>query len=328
MTVAGATSASHEYVLTLDCVERPGIVHAVTGFLLEHHGDIHELKQFDDIRGDHFFLRVQFAVSGNRPGPSPEEMRAAFAPLGEEFGMRYELRDAHAKRRVLVMVSKFAHCLNDLLFRARIGELPIEIAAVVSNHPDHRALVEWHTIPFFHIPVTPETKAQAEARLQQLSISTGETVALVVWSGHEAVTVEQVPSARQIKHIVPLGTRYKTVTSASVQVFLAEMAPDQVDLLLRVGWTDLLPGSPIGIDAVLARLAACAERGYAVNFGETAPEEVGIAAPVRDHRGEAVAAVVLAAPFYRVAEDAVPELGAACVQAATQISARLGATPG
>ena len=158
-------STGHEYVLTLDCPERPGIVHAVTGFLLEYHGDIHELKQFDDIRGGHFFLRVHFAVSGERPGLAPEEMRAAFAPLGEEFGMRYELRDVHAKRRVLVMVSKFAHCLNDLLFRARIGELPIEIAAVVSNHPDHQALVEWHGIPFFHIPVAPETKAEAEAAL-------------------------------------------------------------------------------------------------------------------------------------------------------------------
>ena len=164
--------------------------------------------------------------------------------------------------------------------------------------------------------------------LQQLSTSTGETAALVVWSGYEAVTVEQVPSAHQIKHITPLGTRYRTVKSASVQVFLAEMTRDQAGALLRGGAPALLADSPIGIDALLARLATCAERGYAVNFGETSPEEVGIAALVRDHRGEAVAAVVLAAPFYRVAESAVPELGAACVKAATQISARLGATPG
>ena len=161
-------SPSREYVLTLDCQERPGIVHAVTRFLLEHHGDIHELKVFDDIRGSHFFLRVHFVVSDDRPSRTVEEMRATFAPLGEEFGMRFELRDAKAKRRVLVMVSKFSHCLNDLLYRARTGELPIEIAAVVSNHPDHRALVEWHGIPFFHIPVSPETKAQAESRLLEV----------------------------------------------------------------------------------------------------------------------------------------------------------------
>ena len=82
--------------------------------------------------------------------------------------MRFELREAAARSRVLVMVSKFAHCLNDLLFRSRIGELPMEIVAVVSNHPDHRALVEWHGIPFFHVPVTAATKPEAEARLLDL----------------------------------------------------------------------------------------------------------------------------------------------------------------
>lgn len=164
--------------------------------------------------------------------------------------------------------------------------------------------------------------------LQELCTSTRETVVLVVWSGYEAVTVEQVPSPQQIKHIAPLGTRYRTGMNASVQVFLAEMAPDQVRALLRSGSSALLDDGPIGVDALLVRLGTCRERGYAVNFGETSPEEVGIAAPVRDHRGKAVAAVVLAAPFYRVAESAVPELGAACVEAAAQISARLGATPG
>ena len=77
--------------------------------------------------------------------------------------MRFELREAAARTRVLVMVSKFAHCLNDLLFRTRIGDLPAEIVAVVSNHPDHRDLVEWHGIPFFHVPVTAATKPEAEA---------------------------------------------------------------------------------------------------------------------------------------------------------------------
>lgn len=160
--------SSSEYVLTLDCPEGPGIVHAVTGFLMEHRGDIHELKVFDDIRGGHFFLRVHFAVSDVHSDQTVDQLREAFAAVANEFGMRFELRDATAKRRVLVMVSKFAHCLNDLLFRARTGELPIEIAAVVSNHPDHRELVEWHGIPFFHVPVTHDTKALAESRLLEV----------------------------------------------------------------------------------------------------------------------------------------------------------------
>ncbi|GAA2157077.1 formyltetrahydrofolate deformylase [Humibacillus xanthopallidus] len=162
------TTQQAGYVLTLDCPEAPGLVHAVTGFLLEQHGDIHELKQFDDIRGGHFFLRVHFTIGEGRADPGVASLRAAFSGLAQEHDMRFELREATAKRRVLVMVSKFAHCLNDLLFRSRIGELPMEIAAVVSNHPDHRALVEWHGIPFFHVPVTPETKPEAEARLLDL----------------------------------------------------------------------------------------------------------------------------------------------------------------
>jgi formyltetrahydrofolate deformylase len=168
-TVTTAVAQQQEgYVLTLDCPEAPGLVHAVSGFLMEQHGDIHELKQFDDVRGGHFFLRVHFAIAGDRADPGVDALREAFAAVAQRHGMRFELRGASAKRRVLVMVSKFAHCLNDLLFRSRIGELPMEIAAVVSNHPDHRALVEWHGIPFFHVPVTAATKPAAEARLLDL----------------------------------------------------------------------------------------------------------------------------------------------------------------
>ena len=165
---AAVTPQQVGYVLTLDCPEAPGLVHAVSGFLMEQHGDIHELKQFDDVRGGHFFLRVHFAISDDQADPGVEALRDAFAVVAGRHGMRFELREASAKRRVLVMVSKFAHCLNDLLFRSRVGELPMEIAAVVSNHPDHRALVEWHGIPFFHVPGTAATKPDAEARLLDL----------------------------------------------------------------------------------------------------------------------------------------------------------------
>jgi formyltetrahydrofolate deformylase len=111
-------------------------------------------------------MRVHFASDGD--ASTADTLRAAFGPVAEKFGMRWRLERQGSKRRVLIMVSKFGHCLNDLLFRARIGELPVEVAAVVSNHTDHQTLVEWHGIPFFHVPVTPDTKPEAEARLLEL----------------------------------------------------------------------------------------------------------------------------------------------------------------
>lgn len=158
-----------EYVLTLDCAERAGLVHIVTGFLRQHEGDILELKVFDDFRAGHFFLRVHFVIATPHPDPGADGLRSSFAEVAEGLGdAQFEIREAASARRVLVMVSKFAHGLNDLLFRARTGDLPAEIVAVVSNHPDHRALVEWHGIPFFHVPLTRDTKPEAEARLLDL----------------------------------------------------------------------------------------------------------------------------------------------------------------
>jgi formyltetrahydrofolate deformylase len=162
----GAEAAS-ELVLTLDCREAPGIVHAVSGVLLEHGCNIVELKQFDDRRLGHFFMRVHVASSTGE-ALDEEALRKDLVPVAERFGMSWELDRHGAKRRVMIMVSKFGHCLNDLLFRARTGELPVEIVAVVSNHRDHQRLVEWHGIPFFHIPVTPDTKPEAEAKLLEL----------------------------------------------------------------------------------------------------------------------------------------------------------------
>ncbi|WP_138444032.1 formyltetrahydrofolate deformylase [Sinomonas susongensis] len=159
-----------EYVLTLDCAERLGIVYAVSGFLAEHRCDILDIKQYGDRRGGHFYMRVHFEA----PGP----LEADFGPVAEQFGMTWRLRPAGEKTRVLLMVSKFGHCLNDLLFRSRIGELPVDIVAVVSNHEDHRGLVEWHGIPYHHIPVTPGAKQEAEAKL--LSLVDGYAVELVV----------------------------------------------------------------------------------------------------------------------------------------------------
>lgn len=155
-----------EHVLTLDCAEGPGIVHAVSGFLLEHGCDIIDNKQFGERSEGHFFMRVHFVSEGDES--TLDALRKSFAPVADKFGMRWQLERHGSKRRVLIMVSKFGHCLNDLLFRARIGELPVDVVAVVSNHRDHQALVEWHGIPFHHIPVTADTKPDAEARLMEL----------------------------------------------------------------------------------------------------------------------------------------------------------------
>ena len=139
-----------ELVLTLDCPEKPGIVHAVSGVLLEHGANIVELTQFDDRRLGHFFMRVHVAASSPEEHLDAPALEADLAPVAERFGMRWQLQEHGAKRRVLVMVSKFGHCLNDLLFRARTGDLPVEIVAVVSNHRDHQRLVEWH-LSLIHI---------------------------------------------------------------------------------------------------------------------------------------------------------------------------------
>ncbi|QCB96264.1 formyltetrahydrofolate deformylase [Arthrobacter sp. PAMC25564] len=155
-----------EHVLTLDCAETSGIVHAVSGFLLENGCDILDSKQFGERSEGHFFMRVHFASDGD--ASTADTLRSAFGPVAERFGMHWHLRAHGEKRRVLIMVSKFGHCLNDLLFRARIGELPVDVVAVVSNHTDHQTLVEWHGIPFFHVPVTAATKPEAEARLLEL----------------------------------------------------------------------------------------------------------------------------------------------------------------
>ncbi|CAI9402266.1 formyltetrahydrofolate deformylase [Nocardioides sp. T2.26MG-1] len=154
-----------EFVLILSCPDRPGIVHAVTGFLVERGANITESQQFGDPLSGRFFMRIAVDV----PGTVDEAtLRAEFAPVAETFEMRFEVRDAAAPYRTVIMVSKDLHCLNDLLFRASTGALGIEVAAVVSNHPDAAPMAASYGVPFHHVPVTPGTKAQAEARLLEL----------------------------------------------------------------------------------------------------------------------------------------------------------------
>jgi formyltetrahydrofolate deformylase len=152
-----------EYVLTLSCPDRPGVVAAVSGLLAGHGCNILESQQFGDQEAQRFFMRVQFSA------PCPEdEVRAAFAALAPDFGMQFELRAVARKPRVLIMVSRFDHCLNDLLYRTRKKTLDVEIVAVVSNHPDLRPLTQSYGIDYHHLPITPETKHKQEAEVLAL----------------------------------------------------------------------------------------------------------------------------------------------------------------
>ncbi|MEU0529681.1 formyltetrahydrofolate deformylase [Amycolatopsis tolypomycina] len=152
------------FTLTLKCPERSGIVHAVTTFLVGQGCDIVEHQQFDDdVRGS-LFLRTSFTCTEQA---TVDDLTRAFSPVAGDFGMEFEFSDG-TPPRILVMVSKFGHCLNDLLFRWRAGGLGAEIAVVVSNHEDLRPMAEAAGVPFVHVPVTPETKPEAEQRLLDL----------------------------------------------------------------------------------------------------------------------------------------------------------------
>ena len=176
-----------EHVLTLDCPESPGIVYAVAGFLVEHGCDIIDNQQFGDRRDEHFYMRVHVVSACD--DELTARLRDEFTVIAQRFEMSWRLDPRHLRRRVLVMVSKFAHCLNDLLFRARNGDLPIDVVAVVSNHRDHEHLVDWYDVPFFHIPVTADTKPAAERAL--LKIVADLDADLVVLARYMQVLTDQ-----------------------------------------------------------------------------------------------------------------------------------------
>ncbi|MDR6379861.1 formyltetrahydrofolate deformylase [Paraburkholderia caribensis] len=160
-------STEHSFILKLSCADRPGIVHAVSGFLFERGSNILDSAQFGDSHTGEFFMRVHFQQVGGDPGL--DALRAAFTKLAEQFGMRWELHDANEKPRVVLMVSKIGHCLNDLLFRYRTGQLNIEIPAIISNHKEFYQLAASYDIPFHHFPLTSkDAKAQQEARVLEV----------------------------------------------------------------------------------------------------------------------------------------------------------------
>jgi formyltetrahydrofolate deformylase len=165
---------SQVYILTLSCADRLGLVHSVSGFLLERGGNIEEAAQYNDVDTGLFFMRVRFSC-GQVTYPDLKRQLHVFA---EPLKMQWGLHAAAAQMRTVIMVSKEGHCLNDLLFRWRIGLLPIDIRAIVSNHREFYQLAASYNVPFHHIPVTAETKLQAEAR--QFEVMESEQVELVI----------------------------------------------------------------------------------------------------------------------------------------------------
>jgi formyltetrahydrofolate deformylase len=168
-----ADSRFDQLVLTVSCPSAAGQVAAIVGFLERHHGYIDELTVFDDDLSERFFVRCVFH------GARPEELldlamlKREFEPIAERFSMNWAMHDLAVRPKVLLMVSKLEHCLADLLFRWRMGELKMDIVGIGSNHTDLAPLAEQHGLPFHHLPITADTKAQQEARLLDLFDTSG-----------------------------------------------------------------------------------------------------------------------------------------------------------
>jgi len=164
-----------EYVLTLSCPDKPGIVYAVSSFLVQHSANILASQQYGEPEmgstDGWFFMRVHFSVPPG--GAEPAELERGFSWVAEAFHMTWQLHDQAARVRTLVMVSRLGHCLNDLLFRWKTGSLPVDVTGVVSNHPDFGELAASYRIPFHHIPVTPQAKEAAESQLLEVIDGTG-----------------------------------------------------------------------------------------------------------------------------------------------------------
>jgi formyltetrahydrofolate deformylase len=162
------------YILTLSCPDRTGIVHAVSGFLLDRGGNIEEAAQYNDHDTGLFFMRVQFACDQL----DGETLNTQWSTFAQTFSMKWDLHATAQPMRTVLMVSKEGHCLNDLLFRWKSGLLPLDIRAIVSNHREFYQLAASYNVPFHHIPVNKENKAQAEAK--QYEIIQAEGAELVV----------------------------------------------------------------------------------------------------------------------------------------------------
>lgn len=157
--------------LTLSCPDRPGLVAGVARLLADNGGNIMESQQFNDAESDRFFMRVVFEMAVDA---SADQLQAAFSPYATENKMDWRIRGESETRKVLLMVSKFDHCLGDLLYRQRIGELPMEVVGIICNHPREALKISLlGDIPFHYLPITKETKPQQEAQIKEIVTATG-----------------------------------------------------------------------------------------------------------------------------------------------------------
>jgi len=155
--------AGSDHFLTLSCPDKAGIVHAVTGLLAKENLTILDLQQFSDPASKMFFMRVHFGHATELA-----TLQTSMADLAKEMSMTYDIRSVDTKPKVLIMVSKIGHCLNDLLFRVKSGQLKIEIPVIVSNHPEFADMAKAHGIEFHHLPVTKDTKTEQESQILEL----------------------------------------------------------------------------------------------------------------------------------------------------------------
>jgi formyltetrahydrofolate deformylase len=159
-----------EYILTLSCSDRPGLVAEVAGQIARAQGNIVEAAQFDDVESGRFFMRIRFELAAD----ALDAFRADFAGQAQVCRMTWSLRSTTHRRKTLILVSKFDHCLGDLLYRQRIGELPMDVVGIVSNHPrDAMNILGLVNIPYYYLPVTKDTKPAQEAQIRQIVEETG-----------------------------------------------------------------------------------------------------------------------------------------------------------
>ncbi len=184
-----------EYILTLSCKDQRGIVQRVSGFLADQGCNIIDSAQFGDAQAQQFFMRVHFALED--AGVSGEKLHGGFAELAQTMDMDWQLNDAARKPRVLIMVSKIGHCLNDLLFRYKSGLLPVEIVAIVSNHTDFYQLAASYNIPFHHLPLMAGASAEAKRTQEQkvLEIADTSRVDLVVLARYMQILSKEMCDA-------------------------------------------------------------------------------------------------------------------------------------
>ena len=157
----------NQLILTLSCKNRPGIVAAVSTYLFEGGCNIADAQQFDDTQSDRFFMRVVF--NPVRDGVALEALRGGFVAIAERFGMSWQMRPRGEKRRVMLFASRFDHCLADLLYRWQIGEIPMDVVGIISNHPrEVYAHLEFGDVPFHHLPIVRETKMEQETQIWDL----------------------------------------------------------------------------------------------------------------------------------------------------------------